>query len=237
MLIDPTTLAGDLDRLEEIEKASLRLVTQALFDYRKTAAYIFRNETDTVADIGEDITREALDRMGMSRIDQRLFGKTDYKRAAYLFLPDFAVRQALFIDSKAEDGAEGVARIQITQLSMRVRQIRQGKELDIPGSIPTVLTLPTGQQYLSTTIFVKYSYSVIEDIRKLMRITTIALPSGLVQEKYNPNASDTIFIAGPDAPSLGEKFRTRLKFSLLQQKANWRVQKIAIDDEDLIWID
>ena len=126
MLIDPTTLVDDLDRLEAIEKASLRSVAQALFDYRQTAAYIFQNETDTVADIGEDITREALDRMGISGIDQRLFGKIDYKRAAYLFLPDFAIRQALFVDSKAEKAAEGVARIQITQLSMRVRQVRFG---------------------------------------------------------------------------------------------------------------
>ena len=105
MLIDPVTLANDLDRLEAIEKASLRLVAQALFDYRKTAAYIFENETDTVADIGEDITREALDRMGISRIDQRLFGKIDYKRAAYLFLPDFAIRQALFVDSKGGESS------------------------------------------------------------------------------------------------------------------------------------
>ena len=237
MLIDPTTLSGDLDRLESIEKASLRLVTQAIFDYRKTAAYIFQNETDTVADIGEDITREALDRMGMPRIDQRLFGKTDYKRAAYLFLPDFAVRQALFVDSKAESGADNVARIQITQLSMRVRQVRQGGELDIPGRIPPVLTLPTGQQYLSTTLFVKYSYRELEGIRSLLRITTVALPSGLLQQKYNPTASNTIFVAGPNAPSLGEEFRTRLSFSLLQQKAKWRVQKIAVDDEALTWVD
>lgn len=237
MLIDPTTLTDDLDRLEAIEKSSLRLVTQALFDYKKTAAYIFKNETDTVADIGEDITREALDRMGMSRIDQRLFGKTDYKRAAYLFLPDFAVRQALFVDSKAESGADSVARIQITQLSMRVRQVRQGKELDIPGRIPTVLTLPTGQQYLSTTIFVKYSYREIEGIRELLRITTVALPNGLLQQKYNPTALDTVFVAGPNAPSLGEEFRTRLSFPLLQQKAKWRVQKIAVNDDLLTWVD
>ena len=237
MLIDPTTLADDLDRLEAIEKSSLRLVTQALFDYRKTAAYVFKNETDTVADIGEDITREALDRMGMSRIDQRLFGKTDYKRAAYLFLPDFAVRQALFVDSKVESGADNVARIQITQLSMRVRQVRQGNELDIPGRIPVVLTLPTGQQYLSTTIFVKYSYRETEGNRELLRITTVSLPSGLLQEKYNPTATDTIFVAGPNAPSLDEEFRTRLSFPRLQRKAKWRVQKIAMDSEDLVWTD
>ena len=237
MLIDPSTLSGDLDRLEAIERASLRLVTQALFDYRKTAAYIFRNETDTVADIGEDITREALDRMGISRIDQRLFGKIDYKRAAYLFLPDFAIRQALFVDSKAEKKADNVARIQITQLSMRVRQLRKGVEWDVEGHLPAILKLPNGQRYLSTTIFVKYSYHELEGVRELLRITTVALPSGLLQEKYNPTASDTIFTAGPNAPSLGEEFRTRLSFSKLKAKAKWRVQKIATNDEILIWTD
>lgn len=237
MLIDPSTLAGDLNRLEAIEKASLRLVTQALFDYRKTAAYIFKNETDTVADIGEDITREALDRMGVSRIDQRLFGKIDYKRAAYLFMPDFAVRQALFVDSKAESGADNVARIQITQLSMRVRQVRQGVELDVEGRLPSILVLPNEQQYLSTTIFVKYSYHELESVRELLRITTVALPSGLLQEKYNPTATDTIFVAGPNAPSLGEEFRTRLSFPKLQRKSPWRVQKIAMNDEALTWTD
>lgn len=63
MLLDPKQLEHDLDRLEEIERASLRLVTQAIVDYREAAIEIFRAESDLVADIGEDITREALDRM------------------------------------------------------------------------------------------------------------------------------------------------------------------------------
>lgn len=102
MLINPQELSQNLDRLEEIEKVSLRLVTQAIFDYRAIAQEIFREESDLVTDIGEDITREALDRLGMPRIDQRLFGKVDYKRACYLFHPDYALKQALFVDSKAE---------------------------------------------------------------------------------------------------------------------------------------
>ena len=174
--------------------------------------------------------------MGVSRIDQRLFGKIDYKRAAYVFLPDFAVRQALFVDSKAEKAAEGVARIQITQLSMRVRQVRYGEELDVPGQLPTIINAGD-YPYLSTTIFVKYNYREIKGDRKLYRITTVALPSGLLQAKYNPTALDTIFVAGPNAPSLGEEFRTRLNFRLLQQKAQWRVQKIAVNDETLAWTD
>lgn len=93
MFLDPHELQHNPDRLEDIEKASLRLVAQALYDYRSEAIEIFRQESDLVADIGEDITREALDRMGMSKIDQRLFGKMDYKRARYIFHPDYAVRR------------------------------------------------------------------------------------------------------------------------------------------------
>jgi hypothetical protein len=65
--------------------------------------------------------------MGVSRIDERLFGKIDYKRARYYFRPDFAVRQALLVDSKAEKvEGQGTATLQTTQTSMRIRQIRAG---------------------------------------------------------------------------------------------------------------
>lgn len=44
MLLRPEDLSEDLDRLEEIEKATLRLVVQAIYDYRATALEIFREE-------------------------------------------------------------------------------------------------------------------------------------------------------------------------------------------------
>ena len=102
MFRDPTSLASDLDAVEDIERASLRLVTQALVDFKEDVAEIYAAESDLQADIGEDITRETLDNMGVSKIPLRLFGKVDYKRARYVFHPDYAVRQALFVDSKAE---------------------------------------------------------------------------------------------------------------------------------------
>jgi len=127
MLIRPSDLRDNLPRREEIEKASLRLVVQAILDFRDDAIAIFREESDLVADIGEDITREALDRMGMSKIDQRLFGKMDYKRARYLFHPEYAIKQALFVDSKAEKiSGQGTATLQTSQISMTVKQIRSG---------------------------------------------------------------------------------------------------------------
>jgi len=232
MLIDPKSLVGDLDRLEDIEKASLRFVVQAIYDFREAAKAIFANEGDLVADIGEDITREALDRIGVSKIDQRLFGKVDYKRARYLFHPDFALKQALFVDSKAEKiGGQGTATLQTSQLSMAVRQVRAGEVIDVPGKLPNCIEI-NGDTFLTTTLFVKYNYTEDSDKKNaLISITIAALPNGMLQEQYNPSAEDTIFIAGRNAPSLGEEFRTRLSFSRLKEKATWRVQKIVLEQE------
>ncbi|GAB4577634.1 MAG: hypothetical protein Fur0022_03650 [Anaerolineales bacterium] len=235
MLLNPSELRQNLDRLEEIEKASLRLVTQAIYDYRATAEEIFREESDLVGDIGEDITREALDRMGVPKIDQRLFGKVDYKRACYLFHPDYALKQALFVDSKAEkvDG-QGTATLQTSQFSMVVRQVRFNQEIEVSGKLPSILNVK-GESYLSTTLFVKYNYREQGNINTLESITLAAVPNGMLQAKYNPTAQDTIWIAGRNAPTLGEEFRVRLSFSRLKQKANWRVQKIQIQTGEFSW--
>lgn len=235
MLIDPHSLEHDLVRLEDIEKASLRLVVQAVFDFRDTASEIFRLESDLVADIGEDITREALDRLGVSRIDQRLFGKIDYKRARYLFHPDFAIKQALFVDSKAEkmDG-RGTATLQTSQLSMEVRQVRANQVMNVAGKLPTVIEIGANS-FLTTTIFVKYNYEMFETTNLLRCITIAALPNGMLQNQYNPTPEDTIFLAGRNAPTLGEEFRVRLNFQRLENKAAWRVQRILPAPEGFTW--
>lgn len=238
MLINPHELYEDLDRLEEIEKASLRLVVQALYEYRNDAHEIFRQESDKAADIAEDITREALDRMGMSKVDKRLFGKVDYKRARYVFHPEYSLKQALFIDSKAEKDSTGVARIQITQSSMHVRQIRAGQNIDVAGQLPVILQV-RGEVFLTTTAFVKYHYheNIVngEKQNQLESITVVALPSGMLQDRYNPTFTDTIWVAGPNAPTLGEEFRTRLSFRRLRDKANWRVQNIPMSPNLFVW--
>jgi len=235
MLIKPHELNQDLERLEEIEKASLRLLVQAVYEYRATAFDIFKEENDQVADIGEDITREALDRLGMSKIDQRLFGKVDYKRARYIFHPEYAVKQALFVDSKAENiRGQGTATLQTSQLSMTIQQVRSGQEVSVPGKIPMVLTLKN-EPYITTTLFVKYNYAIEQGKNLLKTVTVVALPNGMLQEKYNPNSSDTIFIAGRDAPTLREEFRVRLSFSRLQSKAGWRVQTIPLPPDEFHW--
>lgn len=235
MLLDPHELSQNLDRLEEIEKASLRLIVQAIYDYRETAVLIFQQENDLVADIGEDITREALDRMGMARIDQRLFGKIDYKRARYLFHPDYAIKQALFVDSKAEKiEGQRTATLQTSQLSLQVRQIRAGQQIEATGTLPPILTVQD-DDYITTTIFVKYNYMENHGENTLQSITVSALPNGLLQERYNPSPEDGIWLAGRNAPTRGELFRVRLSFPLLKAKCSWRVQTIPLFSHPFTW--
>ncbi len=230
MFLDPQALVDDLDTLESIERASLRLVTQALLDFRDDAKRIFAAERDLQADIGEDITREALDAVGVSRIPVRLFGKIDYKRARYFFHPDYAIRQALFVDSKAEKEFN-VARLQTSQTSMRIKQVRAGRPVDVRGEVPKVI--PSGSQnYLTTTILVKYAYDQKRERNVLKLIRVAALPNGMLQDRYNPTPEDTIWTGGPNAPTRGEEFRTRLSFQRLKQKATWRVQDIQISPEE-----
>lgn len=241
MTLNADELRADLDIIERVEKATLRMVVQAIYDFRDDAIEIFTGESDLVADIGEDITREALDRLGMPTIPVRLFGKIDYKRATYLFQPEYAVRQALFVDSKAEkiEGAR-TATIQTSQTSMRIRQIRQRQAVDVTGEMDTIAAV-RGNEYLTTTIFVKYNYSTDaanNPPNRLESISALCLPNGLLQDRYNPTANDTIWLAGRNAPTRGEAFRVRISLAALKNRANWRVQTIAADPpQQFIWDD
>lgn len=238
MTLDPRSLSHDLDILEQVEKSTLRMVTQAIYDFRSEASEFFIHEPDLVADIGEDITREAMDRMGTSIIPVRLFGKIDYKRARYVFHPEHSIRQALFVDSKAEktEGARTVT-IQTAQTSMRIRQTRSGVDIDERGTLPQVLEIQD-EDYLVTTIFVKYNYSESDDrSRKTLENISIAcLPNGMLQDLYNPSAERTFWLAGRNAPSRGEAFRVRISLPRLKGMAAWRVQNIQLLPEaDFAW--
>lgn len=230
MTLDPRSLTHDLDLLEQVEKATLRMVTQAIYDFRHEASEFFVHEPDLVADIGEDITRESMDRMGTSTIPVRLFGKIDYKRARYVFHPEHSIRQALFVDSKAEktEGARTVT-IQTAQTSMRIRQTRSGNPIDEQGTLPQILEIQ-GNSYLVTTVFVKYNYIESENrLQKTLESISIScIPNGMLQERYNPTVRRTFWLAGRNAPSRGETFRVRASLPRLKDMATWRVQNIQL---------
>jgi hypothetical protein len=177
----------------------------------------------------------------MPTIPVRLFGKIDYKRATYLFHPEYAVRQALFVDSKAEKTAGArTATIQTSQTSMRIRQVRQNQTVDIPGDLENI-AMVRNDKYLTTTIFVKYNYSEssADSVpNRLDSVSVLCLPNGLLQDRYNPTVNDSIWLAGRNAPTRGEAFRVRISLAALKDKAAWRVQTISPDpDQALAWDD
>ena len=233
VILDPNALAQDSDVLEQTEKATLRMVAQAVYDFRDEAREFFIQAPDLVADIGEDITREAMDRMGTSIIQARLFGKIDYKRARYVFHPEYSIRQALFVDSKAEKSqGAGTVTIQTSQTSMRIRQFRAGAPIDEPGTLPQILRIRDAD-YLVTTVFVKYNYRESEDAssKTLESVSISCLPNGMLQGIYNPSPERTFWLAGRNAPSRGESFRARISLDGLKSAARWRVQRILLDPE------
>ena len=107
---------------ERLERTTKEMVVQALIDYRDQAERIFLEESDKAQDIAEDIVREAVEAMGMAGFQERLYGKVDYKKAVYAFIPE-PHPVALMLDAKAEKGI-GSATIQMSQTSMRVRYIK-----------------------------------------------------------------------------------------------------------------
>lgn len=236
MFRDPEELLNDLNALEDIERASMRLVAQALAAAKEQAKQIFASWDDLAGDIGEDITRYAVDALGVSQIPLRIPGKVDYKRARYIFHPTYAVRQALLIDSKSEK-AQSTARIQTSQTSMQImRRTKKGKIIDEAGKLPKVLTTAAGDKFLTTTIFIKYFYGKVQAANVLKNIRIACVPNGMLQIRYNPTADETIWSAGPHSEKRKEKFRTRINFDLLKKKANWRVQDIPVNPEGpFVW--
>ncbi len=215
------------DEIERLEQFAFSMVVQALTDYREQAAAIFREETDQPQDIAEDVTREAIEAMGFSGRQERLYGKVDFKRVVYVFTPE-ARAVALMVDAKAEkaDG-DRTATIQMSQTSMRVKMRRAGRVVDEAGKLDQDIQRD-GRTFHVVTVIVKFVYGESGGGYALDRIIAACIPNGKLQGKYNPNDGDTIWLAGRNAPTLGEDFRVRLHFRRLKAKADWRVREIDV---------
>lgn len=219
-----------LDEIEIIEKLTLRWIFQAVYDFGMEAHEIFLKSPDSVKDIAEDITRELLDRLSGFNVQQRVYGTVDYKKARYVILPEQTVRQALFIDSKAEKENRS-ATIQMSQTSMWVKQRRSGSDANEKGFLPEISEYG-GKSYLTTTCLIHFMYhDDNEGIHHLREVTIAAIPNGRLQERYNPTVDDGIWLVGRNAPTLGEDFRVRVSFGRLRSKASWRVQTLSYNKE------
>lgn len=216
------------NEIEDIEKLTLRWIFQAVLDFGMESHEVFLKSPDDVKDVAEDITRELLDRLPGHNVPQRIFGTVDYKKARYIIMPQQTVRQALFVDSKAEKSGR-TATIQMSQTSMFIRQTRAGQDTNEKGLLPEVSEY-SGKHYLTTTSLLHFLYTDTNDIHHLKTVTVAGIPNGKLQDTYNPTPTDTIWLAGRNAPSLGEDFRVRLNFAKLKAKANWRVQRINYNE-------
>ena len=224
---DPNTLS--LNEIEKIEKLTLRWIFQAVYDFGIEAHEIFLKSPDSVKDIAEDITRELLDRLAGFNVQERVYGTVDYKKARYVILPDQTVRQALFIDSKAEK-ENRTATIQMSQTSMRVRQHRAGVSVDEKGLLSEISEYG-GKNYLTTTCLIHFMYYDDNGTHHLSEVTIAAIPNGKLQTTYNPTVDDGFWLAGRNAPKRGEDFTVRVSFKKLKEKAAWQVQKLVYDNQ------
>lgn len=221
----------DPDQIERLEEVTHSMVARALLDYKDKAVAIFRKELDKPQDIAEDVTRESLDEMRLPRIDIRLYGKVDVKKAIYAFLPD-AIPVALMLDAKAEKLNDTTATIQMAQTSMRVRMIRAGSPVDVAGLLGTTIE-GEGRTLHTVTILAKYVYRELNHGYGLDKIIVICIPNGQLQDRYNPDAKHTIWLAGRNAPTLDEDFRVRVGLGRLKRIADWRVREIMCGQDTL----
>ena len=112
----------------------------------------------------------------------------------------------------------------MSQTSMRVRMRRSGVEMDEPGGLEQVISRG-GRSLYVVTIIAKYVYDDTATGQELRRLIVSCIPNGLLQERYNPNASVGIWLAGRNAPTRGEDFRVRLSYRLWRIKAHGAYKK------------
>lgn len=218
-----------LDELENIERVALEMVVQALTDYKREAVAVFRREADLAQDIAEDLTREAIQEMGLPGFRHRLFGKVDFKKAVYVFSPE-AHPVALMVDSKAEKTGQGLnpnPTIQMSQTSLAVEMRRMNKDVRVAGLLPKTISV-NRLPIPVISIFAIYWYKERNGKRRLHDLEAVCLPNGKLQRRYNPHCSDGIWAAGRDAPTRGEKFRVRINREKLRNKADWRVKQVKL---------
>lgn len=130
------------------------------------------------------------------------------------------------LDAKAEkSNGDRTTTIQMSQTSMSVRMMRGGEPVDEPGRLPRSIGRED-REYHVVTAFAKFSYLELPDGYSLHKLMLACVPNGCLQDRYNPDASDTIWKAGRNAPTRGEDFRVRVHHESLRKKAQWRVREI-----------
>ena len=126
-----------------------------------------------------------MEAMGFSGFNERLYGKVDYKKAVYAFIPD-AHPVALMLDAKAEkENGDRTATIQLSQTSMAVRMRRSGSTMDEAGRLDRFIERG-GRKLYVVTIIAKYTYIEDGPLHRLRRVIVACIPNGILQESVQP---------------------------------------------------
>ena len=215
-----------LDRIERIEQTVMEFVVCALAEYFDHAVEAFQYESDLPEDIAEDVMSHAVESMGVSKINERLVGKVDFKKALYAFVPE-PCPVALMLDAKAENcrerrGDQDSVTIQLSQTSMMVMRRSRAGSSDILERGGLCYSFKRGDlELLVVTIVAKYVHTMVGDEKALLAIDVACIPNGMLQKRYSPTPIDTIWLAGKRSSSV------RLSYRRLRAKAPWRFRQIS----------
>lgn len=249
---DPARLADNLDALEDIEKTTMQEVCVAFNQHLDRCREAFENALDAYPHevhpdpdtrkysylsaevaraLGEDLTNDIVGDYDVADGLDFLTGRLDHKCIRYAYHPDLGpVRQALFLDSKSEkDGRTSTLQRSQTSLDVMFKNTSTGEVYNEASYLSPVIERG-GTSYLTTTLIVKYEYEgeTIDEFT-LNNIVVACIPNGLLQERYNASPEDgDIWRVGRNSPEHDEDFRVRIKFSELEQKAEWRVVKFPV---------
>lgn len=241
------------EQIEQIEKATLRTVVQALQEYSREAKQLFDTtyapSDNEVIVLAEDILQYALEVAECYPINRRFAGFIDYKRVRWLPTHFGLFPQTLLVDAKAST-ENNRDTLQQSQLPMDADFMNTaGKVHRLEAGVPPHLRIvcECGDELLalSTSVFVHFFYDKISQAdgkyRDLRSIFVLGLPHARLKSKYNPSPDVTFFGQGKHSPARGEVPRIRVYFSRLRQMCPWRLQELRylekVQFTEAVWRD
>lgn len=231
-------------QIEQLEKATLRVIVQALQEYSWEAKQIFdsteaESETEVIV-LAEDILQYALEVAELYPINKRYAGFIDYKRVRWFPTPFGLIPQALLVDAKAstENNRDTLQRSQLPMdaefqdSSGKVHTLSAGVLPHLDIAFDGGVTLGA----ISTSILVHFYYENKAlrpgSFRDLKSIFVLALPHARLKPKYNPNPLQTFFGQGKHSPARGEAARIRVYFNRFREMCPWRFQNLSYGAPD-----
>lgn len=231
-------------QVEQLEKATLRVILQALQEYSLEAKQIFdRTEADSETEVivlAEDILQYALEVAELYPINKRYAGFIDYKRVRWFPTPFGLIPQALLVDAKAST-ENNRDTLQKSQLPMDAEFMdSKGDVHKLSAGVLPHLDIQFDEGVIigaiSTSILVHFYYENKSELqgcyRELKSIYVLALPHALLKSKYNPNPQKTFFGQGKHSPARGEAARIRVYFSRFREMCPWRFQELRYEKPD-----